>query len=298
MRTVLKWIGILLGGLLVVALVVIAAIYFMTESRLNETYAVSVTAVDVPQQPELGERTYPLVVVDLCRDCHRNDLAGQVMDDDPMTARLVAPNLTAGRGGIGAQYSDEDWVRAIRHGIGKDNKSLIVMPSSELNVLSDTDLGIVISLIKNTTPVDNELPKTFIGPMGRIFLLQAPDLLPASVIDHDQPPAEMPKPGVSVEYGEYLSHLCALCHGVDFAGIDDPGGGMNLTPAGDLGEWSEADFIETIRSGVAPDGEELDQEMMPVGIWGKLSDDELKAIWMFLQTLPPVETPLTTPVEG
>jgi hypothetical protein len=37
--------------------------------------------------------------------------------------------------------------------------------------------------------------------------------------------------------------------------------------------------------------------MMPVGIWGKLSDDELKAIWMFLQTLPPVETPLTTPAE-
>ena len=37
-------------------------------------------------------------------------------------------------------------------------------------------------------------------------------------------------------------------------------------------------------------GEEIDQEMMPVGTWGKLNDIELKAIWMFLQTLPPVET--------
>ncbi len=297
MRNVLKWIGILLGGLLVVALIVIVAIYFLTESRINESYEVSVTAVDIPDQPEYGERKYPLVLVDVCRDCHRNDLAGQIMEDDPLTARLVAPNLTAGRGGIGAEYTPEDWTRAIRHGIGRDNKSLIVMPSSDLNVLSDTDLGIVISLVKNTPAVDNELPDTFIGPMGRIFLLQEPFLLPASVIDHNQQPPEMPEPGVSVEYGEYLSHLCALCHGVDFAGIDDPGGGMNLTPASDLGSWSEADFIKTIRTGVAPDGKELDQEMMPVGIWGKLSDDELKAIWMFLQTLPPVETPATTPAE-
>ena len=297
MRNVLKWIGILLGGLLVVALIAIVAIYFMTESRINETYDVSVAAVEIPEQPELGERQFPLVVVDLCRDCHRNDLARQVMDDDSLTGRLVAPNLTAGKGGIGAEYSDEDWTRAIRHRIGRDNKSLIVMPSSELNVLSDKDLGIVLSLVKNTPPVNNELPGVFIGPMARIFLLQEPFLLPASVIDHNRQPPEMPEPGVSVEYGEYLSHLCALCHGVDFAGIDDPGGGMNLTPAGDLGGWSETDFIETIRTGIAPDGEELDQEMMPVGIWGKLSDDELKAIWMFLQTLPPIETTTTTPAE-
>ncbi len=297
MRNVLKWIGILLGGLLVVALVVIVAIFFLTESRINETYAVFVTAVDIPDQPESGERNYPSVVVDVCRDCHRNDLAGQVMEDDPLTARLVAPNLTAGKGGIGAEFTPEDWTRAIRHGIGRDNKSLIVMPSSDLNVLSNTDLGIVISLVKDTPPVDNELPDTFIGPMGRIFLMQEPGLLPASVIDHSQQPPEMPEPGVTVEYGEYLSHLCALCHGKDFAGIDDPGGGMNLTPAGDLGGWSETDFIETIRTGIAPDGEELDQEMMPVGIWGKLSDDELKAIWMFLQTLPPVQTTTTTPAE-
>ena len=36
---------------------------------------------------------------------------------------------------------------------------------------------------------------------------------------------------------------------------------------------------------------------MPVGIWSKLSDDELKAIWLFLQTVPPVETPAITPTQ-
>ena len=133
-------------------------------------------------------------------------------------------------------------MRAIRHGVGRDNKSLILMPSNELNILSDTDLGIVVSLIKNAPPVDNELPEIYFGPMGRIFLLQEPFLLTASVMDHDQPSPEMPEPGVTVEYGQYLAHLCAMCHGKDLAGIDDPGGGLNLTPAGDLGTWSETDL--------------------------------------------------------
>jgi cytochrome c553 len=297
MRTVLKWLGILLGGLLVIFLGAIVSIYFITERQINETYEFTATGIKIQEQADLGDRNYPRVVVDLCRDCHGNDLAGQVMDDDPLLGRLVSTNLTAGKGGIGADYTPEDWVRAIRHGVGRDGKSLIVMPSNELNFISDTDLGTVISLIKNTPPIDNELPEIYLGPMGRFFLLQEPFILAARAIDHTQSPPQMPTPGVNVEYGEYLAHLCALCHGKDFAGIDTPGGGLNLTPAGDLGSWSEADFIQTMRTGVAPDGKQLDQEMMPVGIWSKLSDDELKAIWMFLQTVPAVQTPVTTPTQ-
>ena len=297
MRTVLKWFGILLGGLLLLALGVIVSVYFITEQQINETYDLSASGITIPEEPQLGDRKYPLVVVDLCRDCHGNDLAGQVMDDDPLLGRLVSTNLTAGKGGIGADYTPEDWVRAIRHGLGRDNKSLIVMPSNELNILSDTDLGVVISLIKNTPPIDNDLPEIYLGPMGRIFLLQEPYILAARAIDHTQPSPQMPEPGVTVEYGQYLAHLCAMCHGKDFAGIDDPGGGLNLTPAGDMGSWSEADFIDTMRTGIAPDGKQLDQEMMPVGIWSKLSDDELKALWLFLQTVPPVETPDNTPTQ-
>lgn len=297
MRTVLKWLGILLGGLLVLALGVIVTIYFITERQINETYDLNVNGIAIPEEPDLGDRKYPVVVVDLCRDCHGNDLAGQVMDEDPLLGRLVSTNLTAGKGGIGADFTPQDWVRAIRHGVGRDNKSLLVMPSNEMNIFSDTDLGIIISLIKKTPPIDNELPKTYLGPMGRIFLLQEPFILTARAIDHAQKTQQMPEPGVTVEYGEYLAHLCALCHGKDFAGIDTPGGGLNLTPAGDLGSWSEADFIQTMRTGLAPDGKQLDQKMMPVGIWSKLSDDELKAIWMFLQTVPAVEIPLTTPTQ-
>ncbi len=295
MRTFLKWLGIILGGLVMLALIALASIYFITEARINKIYDVPASSIAIPEQPELGERKFPLVVVDFCRDCHGPNLAGQIMEDDLLIGRLVSANLTAGKGGIGAEFTPQDWARAIRHGVGRDNRSLIAMPSNELSTISDEDLGIIISIIKSTPPVDNELPETRLGPMGRFFLLQDLPVLTAEFTDLNLQAVSMPEPGVTAEYGEYLSHLCSLCHGKDFSGSNEPGAGLNLTPAGDLGGWSETDFMNTLRTGMTPDGKTLDQEMMPVGIYGKLSDDELKAIWLFLKTLPPVETPTATP---
>jgi hypothetical protein len=68
------------------------------------------------------------------------------------------------------------------------------------------------------------------------------------------------------------------------------GAGLSLTPAGNLADWSEADFIRTLRTGITPNGRELDPELMPWSTVGRLSDDEAKAIWLYLQSLPPVET--------
>lgn len=297
MRKFFKWLGILLGGLVALVLIALTSVYFITEARINKLYTVSAAGIDIPAQPKLGDRQFPLVVVDFCRDCHGQDLAGQVMEDDLLIGRLASANLTAGEGGIGGTYTPEDWVRALRHGIGRDNRTLIAMPSNELNFLSEEDLGIIISTIKNTPPVDNIVPETRLGPMGRIFLLQNLPVLTAELVDPNQETKVMPEPGVTAEYGRYLAQLCTLCHGEDYSGSDEPGGGLNLTPAGDLAHWSEADFINALRNGVAPDGKVIDQEMMPVRIYGKLSDDELKAIWLFLQTLPPVYTPTPTPTQ-
>ena len=33
---------------------------------------------------------------------------------------IPTPNLTTGEGGIGAAFSDKDFERAIRHGVGSD----------------------------------------------------------------------------------------------------------------------------------------------------------------------------------
>jgi hypothetical protein len=94
-----------------------------------------------------------------------------------------------------------------------------------------------------------------------------------------------------VEYGRY----CLILPGLpwrDLAGSQEPGAGLNLTPAGDLKNWTESDFIRALRTGVTPEGKNLNPELMPWKRIGELTDEELRAIWLYLQTLPPVENPV------
>ena len=95
------------------------------------------------------------------------------MGDDPIFGRLIASNLTAGKGGVGQTFQDIDYLRAIRHGLGPDNKPLIIMPSQHFTKLSDRDVSTLIAYIKSVPPVDNELPKTKLGPLGRVIAMMA-----------------------------------------------------------------------------------------------------------------------------
>jgi hypothetical protein len=71
--------------------------------------------------------------------------------------------------------------------------------------------------------------------------------------------------------------------------LDEPPA-RNLTPAGQLGNWSEAEFIQTIRTGVTPGGHTLREPMASVlPSLQRQTDDELRAIFLYLQSLPPKE---------
>jgi mono/diheme cytochrome c family protein len=291
-RKVLKWIGISLASLMGLLLVALVAMYYITETKLNKVYDIPVKAIPVPSDPASLERgKYLVTTFGFCTDCHGQNLAGMVFDDGPMIGRLGIKNLTRGQGGIGSEFTDIDWVRAIRHGIGQDGKTLIDMPSNYYYNLSDTDLGAMIAYLKSLPPIDNRIPDMKLGPLARMFILQDPTLLPATVIDHTRPRPPAPKPGATVEYGRYLaSFSCIFCHGENLAGYPGEGAGQNLTPAGNLAHWSEADFIQTVRTGITPEGRKLDPEMMPTQIIGQASDEELKALWLYLKSLPAVET--------
>lgn len=291
MRKVLKWIGILIASLIGLALLALVSIYYVTETKLNQIYDIQVEEVAIPSDQASIERGRHLVTaIGFCTECHVANFAGQVWDDGPLVGKLVVKNLTAGKGGIGSSYTDVDWVRALRHGVGPNGKSLLIMPSNLYYRFSDTDLGAIIAYLKQIPPVDNQLQETTIGPMARMFILQDPSILPAQVIDHSGPRPPDPQPGVTTAYGEYLATVCIICHGENLAGEEGAGGGLNLTPAGDLGDWTEEDFINTLRTGNTPEGEVLDEELMPWKSLGKMTDDELKAIWLYLRSIPPVET--------
>ena len=53
--------------------------------------------------------------------------------------------------------------------------------------------------------------------------------------------------------------------------------------------WKEADFIKALRTGVAPT-RQLDPKQMPWEHYKNFSDDELKAVFLYLQSLPKLET--------
>jgi mono/diheme cytochrome c family protein len=291
MRKLLKFAGYFIGMIVLIILVALLLIYSIAEERLNQVYQVTPQAISIPDDAASIERGRHLVdSILLCSQCHMQDLGGTIYEEGPLVGRIGVKNLTSGKGGIGSDLSAEDWVRVMRHGLNKEGRTLIDMPSQTYHFLSDKDLGSVIAYVRSVSPVDREIPKTQVGPIARVFLIQFPELLPANVIDHEaeRPPA--PAPGVTAEYGGYLANSCQICHEKNLAGANDPGGGLNLTPAGNLASWSEEEFIKTLRTGITPEGKKLDSELMPWPSVGKMTDDELKAIWMYLNTLLPVQT--------
>jgi len=170
------------------------------------------------------------------------------------------------------------------------------MPSRVFYYLSDEDLGALIAYLKSLPPVDNEMPPTDLGPLGRVMLPlgQLPDaLIPnVTVIDHYAPRPVTLEPEVTVEYGEYLANTCTLCHGPNLNGQTLREGptvyvALNLTRGGEMVGWSEEQFITTMRTGVTPGGKQL-IDFMPWKFFGQMTDDELKAVWMYLQSLPPL----------
>lgn len=281
-----KIVGALLG-ILAVLLIAIGSTYFTVEGKLNQVYQIQSEILEIPTDPESIERGEHLVkVLAGCVDCHGEDLSGMLFFDDPLSGRIASKNLTSGKGGIGGTYSDADWVRAIRHGVGSDGKPLVEIPSNIFYNIGDDDLAAMVAYLKSIPPVDNELPADSIGPLTRIFILLEPSLLPAQVIDHQAPRPPTPDQGVTVEYGRYLAVACTVCHGENLAGGLGAGSGLNLTSGGELASWSEADFLNTLRSGVTPTGRELDPTLMPWKRIGKLTDDELQAIWLYLKAIP------------
>jgi mono/diheme cytochrome c family protein len=285
-----KVIGIAVG-IIAILLVAIGSIYFVVDSKLNQTYMIPVEGFEIPSDPESIARGEHLVkVLAGCEDCHGADLGGMQFFDDPLSGRIASKNLTSGKGGIGSIYSDADWVRAIRHGVGSDSKPLVEIPSNIYYNISDADLAAMIAYLKSIPPVDNQLPPDSVGPLTRVFILLEPSLLPAQVIDHQAPRPPSPAPEVSLEYGSYLAVACTVCHGENLSGGLGAGSGLNLTSGGDLANWTEEDFIETLRTGYTPSGKLLDGELMPWGRIGQLSDDEIKAIWLYLKSIPSVES--------
>lgn len=300
---ILKWIGITVGVLLILFVVTATVLFLISKQHENEIYQIDIAVIDYQFDDETEMLSWGQHVATIrgCVDCHGGDLGGKIFIEDPVVGILVATNLTTGTNGIGSTYSDEDLIRATRHGVRKDGKSVIFMPSHEYNVIDSKDMAALIGYIRSMEAVDSShLPETKIGfPFRLMYVLSDGDiaLFPARLIDHSVPLPETVEARTPMELGAYLATTCIGCHGNHYGGGTIPGvpphwpDASNITMGGSLANYaSEAEFINTMREGVTPTGIEMNPEFMPWPIFGSMTDEELSGLFIYLQSLTPRET--------
>lgn len=294
MKKGLKWIGIFSGSLAGLLIITIGILYVRGNFLIQKTYNISVDPITIPVDAASIEKGKHLTSV-LCMECHGANFSGlKSWFRSDALGSIDSANLTSGQGGIGIEYqSVEDYMRAIRHGVDPEGKPIYMPAVLALNHLSDEDLGAIIAYLKLLPPVDQITQgHQQLSSLAVILIGAGRFTMPAELVDHNNQHPAAPPAGVNPEYGQYLVEIshCKECHGVDLSGGRHPDPsltmiGPNLTPGGDLASWTEQDFLNALRTGVTPSGRYL-SPLMPWPYIGQMTDGELQAIWLYLQSLP------------
>jgi mono/diheme cytochrome c family protein len=201
--------------------------------------------------------------------------------------------------GIGNR-TDEDLVRMLRYGISHQGEA--PMPFMPFQNVSDEDLVAMISYLRAQKPVRHAVAPAEFNLMGKAVM--------RFVIKPEGPKGTPPvvlNPDTTALYGGYLANSVANCNGCHTARdmatgayIGEPFAGgtpfeekeitltpPNLTPdpaTGHISKWSEQDFLNRFRGGKV-----FKESHMPWGPFSTMTDSDLKAIYRYLQSLPPVE---------
>lgn len=289
-KKILKWTGIIVGSLLGLALLGYGFIFYRVQARIDKRYSFTTANLAFPDDSAAIAKGRHLALIKGCIECHGPDLAGKVLVDDAIMGRLSSANLTRGEGGLRAGYSLQDWLMALQHGVTRGGRPLLFMPSHETALLNTTDMAAIIAYCNRATAVNHTLPPNRIGPMLRIlsFTGKLP-LLPVEKINHTLPLAAGQDTTQGAAYGKYLSVSCAGCHSPSLTGgpaaVPGQPGFPNITASGAPGKWTQAQFINTLRTGKTPSGRMLNNDNMPWKMTAQYSDKELASLYQYLQTL-------------
>jgi mono/diheme cytochrome c family protein len=212
--------------------------------------------------------------------------------------KVYASNITPDpETGIG-NWSDDAIARAIREGIAADGSVLFpAMPYEHFRHMSDEDLASIVVYLRSMPPAHHQVPPSKV-PFVIARLIQT---VPKPVTE----PVAGPDQSQPANHGEYLVSMgiCSDCHtprtpppnvgpvkGMEFAGgsvFEDGVTSSNITPdASGIGYYNEALFLQSIRSG-AVRARKL-KPPMPWPIYRNMTDDDLKSVFAYLQTLKPV----------
>jgi mono/diheme cytochrome c family protein len=215
-----------------------------------------------------------------------------------LPGRIVAPNLTPDLEAGAGTWSDDALARAIREGIGHDGRALFpMMPYEHFRSLPDEDVASIVVYLRSLAPVRSPLPQTELAFPVKYLIRSVPQPLTAPVLQADG--------STPVRRGAFLVNAagCADCHtphkrgqpmpGLDFSGgrvLEGPWGRVasaNLTPdPSGIPYFGEDMFVQALRTGYV--GARRLSQIMPWATFRNMTDEDLRAIYAYLKTLPPV----------
>jgi len=263
-----------------------------------------------------------------CGSCHISDFGDMIAGDEgkevalrgglkfPMgpLGTIYTRNLTPDQAtGIG-RYSDEQLFRMMRHGIRPDGLASmpVLMPFWKM---ADDDLVAVVSYLRSLAPVENNIANNEWSFMGKAVRSLTSTFEP---IKDPAAPAVAPPMAATVERGEYLANYVANCVGCHTqrdlmtyqATAPEFAGGMEFEPWPEFYTYVKSDPEVWIRTpNITPDpggvlanfktadefiarfrqGRLIAFSPMDWGPFSRMSDEDITAIWMYLNSLEPVK---------
>src|SRR5262249_15960021 len=135
-----------------------------------------------------------------------------------------------------------------------DGHSVVVMPSQQFGVLTDSDLGHIIAYLKSLPPAPGPAPSISLGPLGRFGFAIGQFKTAAQLIATAEPPPEVA--GDERAFGRYLARsTCSECHGSNLRGDSNPdftSPGLQVVAA-----YTPEAFKELLRTGMPLGGRTL-----------------------------------------
>ena len=302
--------------IIVILIIAVGGLACYISLRSIPKYAVKKIDVKVDATAARVERGTKLASM-LCRGCHYSEathkFTGRELTEAPQFGKIYSANITHDPvAGIG-KWTDGDIIYLLRTGLKPDGQYIPpYMP--KLIHISDEDLYSIISFLRS----DNNWVKAdaLNMPASKPSFLTKFLVTIDAMKPFDYPTAAIAEPDTTdkVKWGKYIAcyqYECFSCHSKDFAKNDyyNPekspgyfGGGnkmytmdgneiysLNLTPdkTTGIGNWTEDQFINAVKSGKDPaGGPALHYPMQP---YSNLTDNEVKAIYAYLKTVPALD---------
>jgi mono/diheme cytochrome c family protein len=301
---ILKLPVLIFTGLLTLVFTLVTVLVLVGFFKLYQPHNNPVANVQVAGTPAQIARGEKLAYI--CASCHAPGNQPPLSGVDFVAkfsylpvGTFYAPNLTPS-GNI-KDWSDGEVIRAIREGVHKDGRSLLVMPSDAFRNMSDEDVQALVAYLRSEPATSNPTPTNEFNLLGALFV----NLLDMQTAQLPVARATMPQPGTK-EYGKYMVDVigCSGCHGDRLQGKPDngqpgPPPGPNLTLI--VPQWTEEQFMTFFNTGKLPGGNTVPIVTLPSGFteprmpWIRMravvTNDELKAIYTYLHSLSPVEGP-------